>query len=107
MRITQMYLRRIQFRVAKFFQRRLANAKRPKRIYENECSRFPLLRVEGIQIYGTGLFTDRVSTALQCLERSYPYGYSLVQRYVRSVVESDVKPEFGVAMGVLYERLSP
>ena len=44
------------------------------------------------------------SSALAQLLAFYPFGYSLVQRYLHSVIESDVKPEMGITIGVLYER---
>ena len=98
------YLRRIQLRTAKSFQKWMASRKTGQRVYEAECSRFSLRRIGAVKIYGSNDFAERVSSALETLKACYPFGYSLVQRYIHSIVESDVKPEMGVAIGVLYER---
>jgi hypothetical protein len=101
------YLRRIQLRLAKSFQKWMANRKTGQRVYKGECSRFPLRRIGVTKVYGSDDFVQRVRTALETLKIFYPFGYSLVQRYVHSVIESDVKPEMGITMGVLYERTAP
>lgn len=82
----------------------MAGRKTVQRVYKVECSKFPLHRVGAIKIYGTDDFVQRVITALETLKASYPFGYSLVQRYLHSIVESDVKPQMGLTIGVLYER---
>jgi len=75
-----------------------------QRVYEAESSRFEPRSVGVIKIYGSRDFVLRVSTALEMLKGFYPFGYSLVQRYIHSVIESDVDPQMGMLTGVLYER---
>src|SRR5438876_8557096 len=103
MRITQMYLRRIQLGVAKFLQKWMTRRKTVNRVYEAESSRVAPRNVGVIKIYGSEDFVLRVSTALEALKGFYPFGYSLVQRYIHSVIESDVDPQIGILTGVLYE----
>jgi hypothetical protein len=75
-----------------------------RRVYKAESSRFAPCNVEVIKIYGSEDFVLRVSTALETLKGFYPFGYSLVQRYIHSVIESDADPHMGMLTGVLYER---
>ncbi|MGB8341171.1 MAG: hypothetical protein WCE51_06245 [Chthoniobacterales bacterium] len=53
-------------------------------------------------IYWEACFIDDVVTALSLLERAYPHGYSLVQRYIRAIVQSSADPQKGVPIGVVY-----
>src|SRR5438876_6509049 len=85
----------------------------PAKMDDREKNRTPRLRsrvfpicprnVGVIKIYGSEDFVLRVSTALEALKGFYPFGYSLVQRYIHSVIESDVDPQIGILTGVLYE----
>jgi hypothetical protein len=101
------YLRRIQLGIARFFQKWMANRKTAQRVYETESSRFPLRQFGVIKIYGSDNFVHRVSASLESLKESYPSDYSLVQRYIPSVIESDVNAMMGCGIGVLYERTAP
>ena len=106
MRITKpsLYVRRIQLGITKFFQKWMANRKTVQRVYEAESSRFPLRQFGVIKIHGTDNFDLRVSASLESLKESYPFGYSLVQRYIHGVIESSVTPVMGCGIGVLYQR---
>ncbi len=57
-------------------------------------------------IYGGPSFIEDVMTALSLLQDAYPHGYSLVQRYIRAIVQSDTDPEKGVPIGVVYSGAS-
>ncbi len=76
MRISKLwvYFRQIQLGVAKFASKWMANRKTVQRVYETECSRFPLHRIGVMKIYGSADFVLRVSTALEMLKGFYPFG---------------------------------
>jgi hypothetical protein len=57
-----------------------------------------------IQVYGGEVFADEVQAALQQLQLGDPFGYSLVQRYLRAVVESKRPPKSGHFIGVVYQN---
>ena len=109
MRITKpsLYVRRIQLGITRFFQKWMANRKTVQRVYQAESSRFPLRQFGVIKIYGTDNFVLRVSASLESLKKSYAFGYSLVQRYIHAVIESDVTYVMGCGIGVWYERTAP
>jgi hypothetical protein len=58
--------------------------------YESERSKFPDCRIGRLHVYGSSPFVSDVTEALAQLERSYPYGYSLVQRYIRGIIETNM-----------------
>jgi hypothetical protein len=96
--------------VARRFQRRImrwltkAVAEGAEANYDRERSLLPERRIEKIRVYGNPIFTAQVTEALARLKQDYPYGYSLVQRYLRAVVESKTDPSRGETDGVVYSE---
>ena len=84
------------------FQR--AAAQRAEVVYNRERVGLREARVGRVMIYGALCFIEDVVTALSLLEGAYPHGYSIVQRYIRAIVQSDTDPENGVPIGVVYSR---
>jgi hypothetical protein len=72
--------------------------------YDIERSRLPEDRVGRLPIYGDPPFVRDVKYALSQLQTAYPYGYSLVQRYIRGIVQSDTNPSRGTANAVVYRQ---
>src|SRR2546423_301866 len=70
--------------------------------YDRERALLPERRVEKVRVHGHPIFTAQVIEALARLKQDYPYGYSLVQRYLRAVVESKTDPSVGETDGVVY-----
>src|SRR5712691_585236 len=62
--------------------------------------------VGNVNIVGSNLFRDEVSDALRELEDNYPFGYRLVQRYLRAVVALDRKIGFGFVIGICFEQVT-
>src|SRR6478735_8344239 len=56
--------------------------------YERERTKFPERRVGAVLVHGSDSFLSDVSDSLAQLQRKYPYGYSLVQRYIRGIIQS-------------------
>jgi hypothetical protein len=69
--------------------------------------------VQNLDIYGSARFIDRVTEALTRLEHAYPYGYSLVQRYLHAIEQeeitrrSKIAPEALAAFGARSEKTTP
>ncbi len=57
-----------------------------------------------IRIYGTPIFVSSIAQALSNLRDVYPYGYSLVRRYIRAVVQRDSSRDTGIFLGVVYRE---
>ena len=55
--------------------------------YDDERCEYPKQRVGNITVYGHKPFVEDVTKALAALADAYPYGYSLVQRYVHAIEE--------------------
>ena len=72
--------------------------------YERLCSEFPESHVGNVRISGCDAFRGEVVEALSWLQSADPYGYSLVQRYLRGVVESAAKRKGAQVLGVRYQR---
>jgi hypothetical protein len=72
-----------------------------ERACENEAER----RVGSINVVGPNGLRDEVSESLRILQSYYPYGYGLVQRYLRAVVGLDVPLDFGWVIGVQFEHI--
>jgi len=75
--------------------------------YERERAKFPGSRVGRLLVHGPPLFVSDVREALAQLERSYEYGYSLVQRYVRGIVSTDMYRRKGESIQVVFIRATP
>lgn len=56
-----------------------------------------------VMIFGQEDFSDEVNSAILQLAASYPFGYHIVQRYVRAVVQSAKPPKSGLFIGVVYQ----
>jgi hypothetical protein len=61
----------------------------------------------GVRIYGDTTFSAQVADAISQLKRAYPYGYSLVQRYIRAIIQSNTRRGKGVLIGVTYQKCTP
>jgi hypothetical protein len=72
--------------------------------YDTERSRLPEHRVGHVWVHGHSVFAAEVKQALAQLESAYPYGFSLVQRYIRAIVQSNINPNKGTANGVIYRK---
>lgn len=55
--------------------------------YDEERRDYPQQRVGNIAVYGRKPFVEDVTRALAALADAYPYGYSLVQRYIHALEE--------------------
>jgi len=60
--------------------------------------------VGNVRIYGNQPFIESAVKALWHLKDVYPYGYSLVQRYVRGIVQGDSQRGKGIFLGVVYRQ---
>jgi hypothetical protein len=79
-------------------------ARAAEKNYDEERSRLPERRVGRVRVYGADTFAKSVEEALELLQRAYPYGYSLVQRYIRGIVQSDTDPGRGTSNAVIYRK---
>ncbi len=75
--------------------------------YERECAKFPESRVGAISVRGPAPFVTDVTEALAQLEHGYPYGYSLVQRYVRGIIATDIRRRNGEPIRVVFVGSTP
>src|SRR5437868_6987424 len=75
-----------------------------EKIYEAERSRFPERLIGQVRVYGDSAFVADVAQASEQLQAAYPYGFSLVQRYIRAVIQSDIDPRKGTSNAVIYRR---
>jgi len=71
--------------------------------YERERGLLREQKVGNVRISGSETFITEVMEALSHLKRAYPYGYSLAQRYIRGVVESDTRRGMGIPIRVIYQ----
>jgi len=76
---------RLYVRVCRYISNRPAKLLREK--YDDERRDYPQRRVGNITVYGREPFVQDVTRSLAVLADAYPYGYSLVQRYVHAVEE--------------------
>jgi hypothetical protein len=74
--------------------------------FDRERSVLPEHHFSRVKIYGEKPFVREVTEALSLLKVGYPYGYSLVQRYIRAIVQSQTRRGVGVYLGVVFERCS-
>src|ERR1700675_2132025 len=95
-----MVSRRFKRKITRWLNR--AAAGRADANYDRERCQLPEQRIEKIRVHGSPIFTAQVTEALACLKQDYPYGHSLVQRYLRAVVESKTDPSVGETDGVVY-----
>lgn len=79
-----------------------AAAEGAEKNYDLERARLPKDRIERVEIYGQPSFIAEVKDGLHQLAKAYPYGYSLVQRYVRGIVQSTTHHDRGTSNGVIY-----
>ena len=70
--------------------------------YESERSKFPDCRIGRLHVYGSPAFVSDVTEALAQLERGYAYGYSLVQRYIRGIIETKIPRRNGENIQVVF-----
>ena len=71
--------------------------------YNAECAKLHERRVGNIRVNGPENFVSDVADALTQLQRGYPYGYSLVQRYVRGIIGSDTHRRTGWPIQVVFQ----
>jgi hypothetical protein len=55
--------------------------------YDEERRECPQQRLGNITVYGRKPFVEDVTKALAALADAYPYGYSLIQRYIHAIEE--------------------
>jgi hypothetical protein len=60
-------------------------------------------RIGNVNIVGNNLFRDEVAESLARLKDQDPYGYSLVQRYIRGVVAVPKPISFGYLTALCFE----
>ena len=72
--------------------------------YDRERALLPEHRVDRIRVYGDPPFVTDIVEALSQLRHAYPFGHSLVQRYIRAIVQSSTKPEKSGGIGVVYRK---
>jgi hypothetical protein len=71
--------------------------------YTAECAKLPERRVGNVHVHGSEPFLNDVADALTQLQRSYPYGYALVQRYIRGIIGSDTHRRTGYPIQVIFQ----
>jgi hypothetical protein len=76
-------------------------------IYDTERSLFPCHLVGRVRICGQDAFISGVKQALLTLQTLYPFGHSMVQRYIRAIIQSHADPDYGVSIGVVYHDPTP
>ncbi len=81
-----------------------AGAAATERHYGRARKTLPEHVVGNVRIYGKQPFVESAVKALSHLKDVYPYGYSLVQRYVRGIVEGDSQRGKGIFLGVVYRQ---
>ena len=60
-----------------------------------------------LEVYGNPLFSGDVVGGLQQLKSAFPYGFGLIQRYIRCVVESDTPNRAkGSGIGVVCQKVT-
>lgn len=59
--------------------------------------------VSDISVVGSNLFRDEVAESIHLLKSKYPFGYSLVRRYVKAIIAFPRRVDFGVVEGVCFE----
>ncbi len=57
-----------------------------------------------VRIYGSPMFMSSIAQSLSKLSEVYPYGYSVVRRYIRAVVQRDPSRGTGIFLGVVYRQ---
>ena len=75
-----------------------------ERHYRHARKTLPVHVLGNVRIYGNQPFVDSSVRALSQLNDVYPYGYSLVQRYVRGIVQGDSQRGKGIFLGVIYRQ---
>jgi len=76
---------RLYVRLCRYISNRPAKLLREK--YDEERRDYPQRRIGNITVYGREPFVQDVTKTLAALADAYPYGYSLVQRYIHAVEE--------------------
>jgi hypothetical protein len=75
--------------------------------YDRERAELPEHLVGSVRIYGHPPFVSQVTDALSQLHQAYPYGYSLVQRYVRGIIQSNTRRQTGHPIQVVFRSCTP
>ena len=71
--------------------------------YTAECEKLPERRVGNVRVHGPEGFLVDVTDALTQLQHGYPFGYSLVQRYIRGIIGSDTQRRTGYHIQVVFQ----
>jgi hypothetical protein len=95
-------MRRLKKSLLRFVLRGSASA--AEKHYARERSLLPEQRFERILICGQPDFIADAIEALSHLKHAYPYGYGLVQRYIRAIVQSHTRPGKAGGSGVVYRK---
>ncbi len=72
--------------------------------YRRAQTALPEHAIGNIRVYGDPIFASSVAQALSRLSEVYPSGYSLVQRYIRGVVQGESRRGKGIFLGVVYRQ---
>jgi hypothetical protein len=56
-----------------------------------------------ISIIGSNQFRDEVTESIHLLKNKYPFGYSLLQRYISAIVAFSRRIDYGVVEGLCFE----
>ena len=75
--------------------------------YQRERANLPEHTFGALRVHGHQPFVDQVRDALSQLQRAYPYGYSLVQRYVRAIIQSESRRQTGHPIRVVFRSCTP
>jgi hypothetical protein len=71
--------------------------------YTMECAKLDERRLGNVRVHGSEAFLADVTDALAQLQHNYPYGYSLVQRYVRGIIGSGTHRRTGHPIQVVFQ----
>ena len=91
--------------LAKFIAKGAAVAAQDQ--YERESANLPERRIGAVRVHGSAAFVSDVTEALAQLQRCYAYGYSLVQRCVYGIIQTDLPRRSGEPIQVVFLRSTP
>ena len=98
------FMRRARKLSEALFQRCIIWLSGAERQYQKQRSDLPVRQVGRVSIYAREPFAEDMATAILELKETFPYGYSLVQRYLRAVVQSEARAELGALVAVQYDK---
>jgi hypothetical protein len=75
--------------------------------YQHEFGSSPDEHIGRVRVVGSDSFVSQITDSLSALKTGYPYGYSLVQRYVRGIIEAELHQRNGSPIRVVFVRTTP